>query len=332
MPGTEAGRLQTHAGSGRQGHPWVGWVWSSHTLQPCSHPVTRPQQGSCKKKVTWEHKRAPSRGRGERQALLSLSVSAPGARVTQDKVRHTLRAGATEVRGEGRGGGRLLSHICNSASLQHRKRTGQKLSVLQGTLVKDADAEGWGDWRQDKEQLRPACPAAGIPAPPCSGQEGDPPCSLLLQPGDRSHLGVGWLSCQTSASHRPPAKRRAPIRLLQASPTYLRKRGLPKPARIMTSHPQEGNRVHAPGSSPQRAPCPNRSPPARGRCCRAEPLAWPQSLPAPPSPRCSQRPQLFACGSSRGAKSREGIVPKSQPQRRGELKGGREAKLERGEE
>lgn len=87
-----------------------------------------------------------------------------------------------------------------------------------------------------------------------------------------------------------------------------------------------------PHSVGHRAPCPNRSPPARGRCCRAEPLARPQSLPAPPSPRCSQRPQLFACGSSRGAKSREGIVPKSQPQRRGELKGGREAKLERGEE
>ena len=52
------------------------------------------------------------------------------------------------------------------------------------------------------------------------------------------------------------------------------------------------------------------------------PSARPQAPPDPPSPRHSQRPRLFACGSSRGAKSREGIVPKSQPQRRGELKGG----------
>lgn len=46
----------------------------------------------------------------------------------------------------------------------------------------------------------------------------------------------------------------------------------------------------------------------------------------------SKRHGLFACGSSRGPRSREGIVPKSRPQRRGESKGGREAKLERGEE
>lgn len=53
--------------------------------------------------------------------------------------------------------------------------------------------------------------------------------------------------------------------------------------------------------------------------------------PLGPAPS-SKRPQLFACSSSWGARSRDGIVPKSQPQRRGELKGGREAKLERGEE
>lgn len=45
----------------------------------------------------------------------------------------------------------------------------------------------------------------------------------------------------------------------------------------------------------------------------------------------SKRPQLFACGSSRGARSREGIVPKSRPQRRGELKGGGEKQSWRGE-
>lgn len=75
------------------------------------------------------------------------------------------------------------------------------------------------------------------------------------------------------------------------------------------------------------------------RFLRPQPALFPHQLgagaaelsPLSPAPG-RERPRLFACSSSRGARSREGIVPKSQPQRRGELKGGREAKLERGEE
>lgn len=165
--------------------------------------------------------------------------------------------------------------------------------MLQGTLVKDADAKGWGDWRQDKEQLRPACPAAGILTPPYARQEANPLQFPLLRPEDRSHLGVGWLSCQTSASRRPPAKRRAQIRLLlspqasfntfaQSCPSPNQRgsrQDLPSPRRKWGVH------IHAHQLPHQAHPLATTSmvpPPARGRCCRAEPPRpgpWQQAAP-----------------------------------------------------
>lgn len=168
--------------------------------------------------------------------------------------------------------------------------------MLQGTLVKDADAKGWGNWRQDKEQLRPARPAAGILTPPYARQEANPPQFPLLQPEDRSHLGVGWLSCRTSASRRPPAKRRAPDEIIAIATSILQHicAELPRPPQTRrdqdeTSHPQEGNRVcphththQLPHQARPQATTSMVPPPARGRCCRAEPPRpgpWQQATP-----------------------------------------------------
>lgn len=130
-------------------------------------------------------------------------------------------------------------------------------------------------------------------------QEGNPPCFPLLQPGDRSHLGVGWSSCQTSASHHPPAERRAPIRLLllsQAPLTYLQRPGLPKPEGIRTRLPTRTKEtgcvqtmllvLHQAHPTAQAA-IPlftTEAPPAWGRCCWAEPLGPAPGPTKPPLP------------------------------------------------
>lgn len=48
-PATSPGS-RSEDSAGRQGHPWMGWVWIAQIVQPCSYPVTRlHQQDSVRK-------------------------------------------------------------------------------------------------------------------------------------------------------------------------------------------------------------------------------------------------------------------------------------------
>lgn len=69
-----------------------------------------------------------------------------------------------EVSRQGRGPSPLTYLQLGEFTAQETHWT--KALCAAGTRVKDADAKEWGDWRQDKEQLRPASPAAGIQTPP----------------------------------------------------------------------------------------------------------------------------------------------------------------------
>jgi len=178
------------------------------------------------------------------------------------------------VSGQGRGPPPLTYLQLGEFTAQETRWT-KALCVLQGTLVKDADAKGWGDWRQDKEQLRPARPAAGMLTPPQARQAANPLQLPLLRPGDCSHLCVGWSSCRTSASRRPPAKRRAPGQIAAVAASTLRHPGtelpLPKPGGIKTRPPVPEKetgwaRTHASAAAPGTSPCHQRpgSPQQRG--------------------------------------------------------------------
>lgn len=158
------------------------------------------------------------------------------------------------------------------------------------------------------------------------------------------------MSCQTSASHHPPAERRAPIRLLllsQAPLTYLQRPGLPKPEGIRTrlpTHTKETGCVQTillvlhQAHPTARAAIPlstTKAPPARGRCCWAEPLSPAPGPTRPPFPTPQPATPIVCLRLQPGGKEQGrhcSQIPASKERRIKGGGGGREAKLERGEE
>lgn len=133
------------------------------------------------------------------------------------------------------------------------------------------------------------------------------------------------MSCQTSASHHPPAERRAPIRLLllsQAPLTYLQRPGLPKPEGIRTrlpTHTKETGCVQTillvlhQAHPTARAAIPlstTKAPPARGRCCWAEPLSPAPGPTIPPLPHATASdPNCLPAAPAGGQRAGKALFP-----------------------